>query len=142
MISINATLVVQLINFLVLIWILNKILFRPILKIMTEREKSIQDAKKNMENLRVEADEKARIIEERLHKARKAASVTADEVRKEASAQAKDIIGRAQAQAQTYVADVQAEAEKQADQVRQSMSEYKDAIVEMIFLKVMGRNVT
>ncbi|MBW2324509.1 MAG: ATP synthase F0 subunit B [Deltaproteobacteria bacterium] len=58
MISINATLIVQIINFLVLIWILNRILFRPIFKIVEERKSVIQSSRAEIERLKSEAEER------------------------------------------------------------------------------------
>lgn len=142
MISINATLVVQLINFLILIWILNRVLFKPTFRILEEREKHISDAKEKLISLRKEAENKIQSFEAQMQTARKAAAEKGDEVKGEAEVQAKEIIDQARNQAQEHVSSVQAEAEEQASKVRESMGEYKDAIVDMVFVKVMGRKVT
>lgn len=68
LISINETLVVQLISFLIFLFIINRIMFRPLRKVMNEREtyiediqKDIVDAEKKFEDLtvQIQAQEKA-----------------------------------------------------------------------------------
>lgn len=141
MISINATLVVQIVNFLVLIWILNNLLFKPIFKIIEEREQSVEESKSEIKRLRTQAEHKTRTIEAEMSRARKVAAKRKEEVRGQAAAQAEDIMGRARAKAQEHISAIETEAENQANVVRQSLDEYKDAIVEMVLLKVMGRKV-
>ena len=92
MISINATLIVQVVNLLILIWILNKILFKPILRIMEEREQKITESNAEMERLRVDAAEKAQAIEAQMKQARREASAKKDEVCSRASVEAQRII--------------------------------------------------
>jgi len=54
MISINATLVLQVIHFLVLAFILNKLLFRPVLKIIDERKQHLEKTKIEIGNMKNE----------------------------------------------------------------------------------------
>lgn len=141
MISINATLVVQVINFLILIFILNKILFGPILKTLEEREQSIADTQAEMKRLQVEAHEKAELLESQLSQARRESSARKAEAQAEASSQAEAILDKAQAEATDHFRDAQNRTEAQVEQARSSLSEFKDAIVEMVLLKVMGRKI-
>ena len=141
MININATLVVQLINFLILVWILNRILFKPIFRIIEEREQTLEDSKAEMKRLQVEAEHKSRTLETHLLEARQSASKSKDKISSQAAAQAEEIISQAQAKAEEHISSVKAQAVGQAEQVRQSLGDYKEAIVEMVLLKVMGRKV-
>lgn len=141
MISINATLVVQIVNFLVLIWILNILLFKPIFKIIEEREHSIEKSKSEIKHLRTQAEHKTLTIEAEMSRARKSAAERKETVRGQAVAQAEDIMGRARTQAQEHISAIETEAENQVNEIRQSLDEYKGAIVEMVLLKVMGRKV-
>ena len=57
MININETLIVQLINFLVLLFILNKLLLQPVLKLIGERDAFKFQAKNDIKDIeaRIEA---------------------------------------------------------------------------------------
>ena len=50
MISINATLLIQIINFLVLLYILNCFLFKPVLENVRKRRESIEQARKALDD--------------------------------------------------------------------------------------------
>jgi len=141
MISINATLVLQVINFLVLIWILNRILFKPILKIMEEREKHIASIQTQMNRLRTESEEKAAEIEHQMRQARKKAAAHRDELRDQAAAQAHDLIQRAGAEARDHIHQVQTEMNNQMAEARKSLAEFNESIIEMLFNKIMGRKI-
>ena len=61
LISINETLIFQIISFLIFLFIINRIMFRPLRKVKNEREnyvetiqKDIVDAEKKFENLTVQ----------------------------------------------------------------------------------------
>ena len=141
MISINATLIVQVINFLILMYILDRILFKPILRIVEEREKTVRDSKMEMSRLKIEAEKKAEQIEAQLKDARRTAFEHRQEVVTQANKQADEIIGQALNKAHDHLTSVKDESAKQAAQVRESLSAYTGAIVEMVFAKVMGRKV-
>ena len=141
MISINATLIVQVINFLVLMWILNKILFKPILKVIEERERNIEGVGVEMARLKEDAERKAEELEAQMHEARTSAGQRRDEIRSQASAQANEIIQQAQIKADEHVSTIIQESEKQTAQVRESLLAFKDALAEMITVKVIGRKV-
>lgn len=140
MITINSTLVIQIINFLILIWILNRVFFKPIFKIVEERESKIEGVRAEAVHLKEDAANKARQLDEHLKQARHEASERKDEVRGLAAADAGKIIDEAKAQAQSHIEEISNQAGKEADEVRASVAEFKDALVRMVFLKVMGRN--
>jgi F-type H+-transporting ATPase subunit b len=141
MISINATLVVQIINFLVLIWILNRILFKPILRIIEERETVLEDSRTEMKRLKVEAEEKAHSLDVQMRQARKEAAARRDDARDQANSQALEIMNQAQDEAKEHMEAVRVEAETEAAKAKENLVNFKDAVIEMLFLKVMGRKV-
>ncbi|MCP4001475.1 MAG: F0F1 ATP synthase subunit B', partial [Gammaproteobacteria bacterium] len=53
MISINATLVVQLIHFLLLLFIMNRLMLQPLLKLIREREDYTKRTKSEIKELEV-----------------------------------------------------------------------------------------
>ena len=57
MLQLNSTLFLQIINFLLLMWILNRLLFRPFLKMVEEREAKTLGARTQAGDLTVEAED-------------------------------------------------------------------------------------
>ena len=62
MINLDITLVVQMINFLVLLFVLNKILFRPIRNIIKERNQIVEDFNSDITSLTDQAQD-LRVLE-------------------------------------------------------------------------------
>ncbi|MBW2060673.1 MAG: ATP synthase F0 subunit B [Deltaproteobacteria bacterium] len=139
MISINATLVVQIINFLVLIWILNRILFRPIFRIIEEREKSVESSRADMRRLKTSSEEKIKACEVQLKEARTAAAVHKEEIRGQAAVQARQIMEQARTQAQEHISAIQTEVAIEAERAKADLADFKESIVRLVFTKVMGR---
>ena len=142
MISINATLIFQVINFLILMWILNRLLYRPILKIIEEREQTLENTKLEMNRLKEAATEKAESIEAQLQEARSVASAERDEARHKARTEADAAINKAIHQAEEHIDSVRQKAHQQAVEAREELNNYKTALTEMVLLKVMGRKVS
>ena len=58
MINLDTTLIIQMINFLVLLWILNRFLFKPILDLLDERRGRVQESEERVQNLEAQAAQK------------------------------------------------------------------------------------
>ena len=74
--------------------------------------------------------------------ARQKATERKDQVRDQANTDAGKIIDQAREQAFNDIEAIKVQAKKQADEVRAGIGDYKDAMARMVFLKIMGRNVS
>ena len=101
--SINATLLIQIVAFVLLIWFVNKVLWGPISKLMEERQKRIADG--------LSAAEKGKRELEMAEK-------RAKEVLKDAKEQAQNIIGQAEKRANEIVDDAKVKAQEEAERIR------------------------
>ncbi|WP_373018444.1 F0F1 ATP synthase subunit B [Thiomicrorhabdus sp.] len=101
--SINATLLIQIIAFVLLVWFVNKVLWGPLSKLMEERQKKIADglsaAEKGKHELEL-AEQKAK------------------EVLKEAKAQAQNILSQAEKRSSEIVEDAKVKANEEADRIK------------------------
>ncbi len=87
---------IQLINFLLLLWVLNRLLLQPILRTLDERANRIRTNLQEAERLREEAERQHREYQEQLQRAR-------EDVRAmlaEANAQSERILAQAREQAE------------------------------------------
>lgn len=111
MINFNLTLLVQIIIFLLLLWILNRILFAPLGRMFDERSRRIEQGLAAAEQSRLQAEETQKQIQHQLEQARieaheilrqtsKAADTMRENLAKDARAEADNIIRRAQAEIQ------------------------------------------
>jgi len=100
--QINLTAVVQLLSFLFLLWVLNKLLYKPFLSMMDKRKEKVEGDLLEAENARKRAEELQKEAENSL---------------KEARARADQILSAANVQAEKVVEEAKERAEKEAERV-------------------------
>ncbi len=141
MISINATLVIQVIHFLILVYILNRFMFRPILKLIDERDGHIEKTEKGAD----EALDKTEVLKERfvskVHRARSDATQERAELRESGVAETKELLGRFKKETTVIRAETDKEAEKEIEMARPLMHDQVIVLAEGIIEKMLGRRL-
>lgn len=124
-------LIAQLINFLILLAILYKFAYKPLLKLLNERsikiEKSLEDAKKIEENLAASQNERHRIISE----GERSALKIREQAIAKAEKQSEELLERTRRQAEEIIkqAKQQIEGQKQ-EMIREARVEISDIVIE------------
>ncbi len=116
MLSLDITILYQIIGFLVLLYLLNKFLFRPVQKVMDERKRLTVGTLDKAENIRKEVEEGRLSYEKKLHEARLKGGETRQELKQEALEEEKKLIEAAGL-----------EASEEISRMREKISEEKDA---------------
>ncbi len=115
-----------LINFLILVGVLGKFLYKPFLKMMEDRRQSIQDALDNAEMVNRRADEKMHNYNKRIARAEEEGREIIREAKAKADLQAKAIIDEANEKAAEIAAkaeqNIQREKEKAMEDMRQEIA--------------------
>ncbi len=139
MINVNATLIVQIINFLILMFILNRILLRPISNIIERRSQKIEDEKKRLDNLQQETKElieKCVAVEK---KARKEAAEQSSLLKKEAGEKAEEIFNRAKDDISAIREEADREIDSKIEEASRSLKKFASGLAEELTEKVIGR---
>ncbi len=101
----------QLVAFIALIWILNRLLYRPIRRTLDERARRIREGMEKAE----QAEERERRAEEeyraRLEEARRQAQAIADEAREQGRLEREKFLEQARAEAQRFLEDARLQLE-------------------------------
>jgi len=120
-----ARLLAQLIIFCTLYFVLNKFAFGPIIKVLEERRRRIEEGQANAEKIKVQLAEAEKRYEEIIHKANLEAQQMIDEARKSGDAltqkQAQDAIRQAEEIIAKAKADIEIERNKMVADVRSKM---------------------
>ena len=115
-----------LINFLILVGVLTKFLYKPFLNVMETRKQSIKDALDNAELTNRRADEKMQNYNKRIARAEEEGREIIKEARIKADAQARQIIEDAQAEAGEIMSKaertIEREKEKAMEEMRQEIA--------------------
>ncbi|MEI7838206.1 MAG: F0F1 ATP synthase subunit B [bacterium] len=105
-------LIIQLITFLIVLWVLKKWAFKPILKVLSDRRKLIESGV----NLGNEMKKKEQELEEERKKILHEAQANADKLISDSKDEAKDIISKSEDDAKNRATSILEDANKQIDE--------------------------
>lgn len=135
-------LIAQVVNFLVLLWILNKVLYKPILKVLDERKQKIADSLKNAEQIEKKLAQTEEDRENKLEEAAKEAKKIIDDATKSAT----EIISEAHQKASSDIEDMMQKGKEgiklEREQMHQEMREEMAEIVITALEKVTGKVIS
>lgn len=143
MVSINLdiSLVIQLINFLLLILAMNWLLYRPIRKVLTERREFMDRLKNKAAKAKTELEsgeaEKARLNAESLRQALH----QKNEITARAASEEKNILAEAQEQVARQINDSRAKLQQAASAARSVLAQDVERIAKDMAEKILGRNI-
>jgi F-type H+-transporting ATPase subunit b len=135
------TLWVQMANFLLIVWVLNIILFRPIRKILIQRKEKIVNLEQNIENSDKGAKEKNEAFDSGIREARAKGLNEKNLLLNEAADEEKEIIDKINQKAQADLVEVREKIAKDAEAVRASLQKEIDTFASAIGEKILGRAV-
>jgi F-type H+-transporting ATPase subunit b len=141
MINIDGSLFIQIANFLVLIWLLNIVVYRPIRKILIERKERIKGLEEGIEGRLKDAQEKDEEFSKGIREARARGMEEKEALLQEAAAEEKQIIAKINEKAQADMADVRTKIAADIDAVRSSLRSQVDDFASAIGQKILGRTV-
>ena len=139
MINVNATIVLQIMQFLVLIFILNRLIFRPIMKIMDERSQHVEERRKQLVNLKEETEELVNKCVSMEKDARKEAGENSSELRREANEIAEKIFSDTRDEVSEIKNKAVKEVEAKLEEAQQSLRKEAEKLAEDLAMKVVGR---
>ncbi len=135
-------LVFAIVNFLILMAILRKFLWGPVMKTMDERQKGITESLDKAAVAKKEADETHSMLAGEIENARRQAKAIVEEAQQAGEAVKSDIIDQAQKSASDMITRAQAEIERQkTDAIAQLKGEVADLVV-MTTGKILGENMS
>jgi len=124
-------LIAQIINFGILLFVLKKFLYKPILDILEQRRVKIEKGLKNAERLEGEMGRVKEAREEVLRKANKSAAKILEEARELADSKKSEIIALAQSESERLRVQTQVDLEREKEKV---MAEAREELSELVFM--------
>ncbi len=128
MVNINTTMLWQLVNFFVLLFLLRKFLYSPIKEMLDKRAAQINGDLDDAEARREEAEEIKAEYEQKLKNARSEAQEIVDNAETRANKKAKDIINKAEERAENLKAkkleEIEQAKKEAAAELRDSIADY------------------
>jgi len=141
LISINETMLVQLASFLIFLFIINRIMFRPLRKTMTEREEYIDALKAEIVKADQSLDDMKQRIKDSETAVRQEAFRMRESLMEEASATAEEIFGKARVEIDSQRAEAERYVEGQMTKAQQHLEAESRTLAASIMEKVLGRSI-
>lgn len=130
-----------LINFLILVGVLGKFLYKPFLEFMNNRSQSIKDALDNAEMTNRRADEKMQNYNKRIAKAEEEGREIIRAAKQKADEQASDIIAEAQHKASEIIAKAEVAIEREKEKAMEDMRQEIAVIAMMAAEKIVEHEI-
>jgi F-type H+-transporting ATPase subunit b len=134
-------LVAQLINVILLVWLLSRFLYQPVLNMLNERTRRIQDSLRDAEQVKVQLANARKDYDAELARARQEAAGILAQAQERAKGQEQEIIAQARQEADR----IRNEAREQAVQEReQLLRDLKDQVADLVTItatRVLGEEL-
>ncbi|ADI82946.1 ATP synthase F0 subunit B [Geobacter sulfurreducens] len=141
MISLDLAFVIQVINFLVLMIILNVFLFKPIRKVIADRKAQIDGSRERAAVVDKEVQEKMALYEARLRDVKAKAGAEREVLRKEAQQEESAILEKARKEAADSLASIKSRVAKETVDAKEFLKEQSRPLSLEICQKVLGRSL-
>ena len=141
MISINATLVLQVIHFLILMFILDRLMFRPILKLVRERDGYIENSRKEIVDLQKKTDQLKEAYLEKEMSARQDASKERLELKNMGIEEIKGLFDQSREQVSAIRGDADRKAEAEISKTKPTLGGEAKILAGEIYERVIGRRM-
>lgn len=135
----DASVIVQVGNFILLVILLNVVLYKPIRGILAQRKEKIEGLENVIESSQAKVKEKEDEFNSQIREARSEGVKIKDTLVEGASQEEKKILGDINAKAQADLAEVRGKIAKDVEGVRKALEKEVDAFATAIFEKILGR---
>lgn len=141
LISINETLVVQVVSFLIFLFVMNRLMFRPLRKTMGDRSRHVSDLIQEIDDAETDIARYTREIEKRRAAARTEAFGVTDELEENGKQEAHRIVDAAVKEISVLRKDTEKEIDAQLSEARKHMEKEAAALSLQIMEKVLDRRL-
>jgi len=132
----------QVVNFLILLFLLKKFAYKPILDMLDERKKSIEDAINNAETAKNEAEKMRKEYETRLAEAKQEAQEIMAKATKLGEEMKREIVDNAQSEATKAIQKAQEEINREKDQAIAALRDEVAVLAVMAAGQVLGKAIS
>jgi F-type H+-transporting ATPase subunit b len=139
MITIDITMVIQIINILVLIAVMNAVLYRPIRTILEKRQKKVADLEKDIDTFNKNAKLRLEEFDSKIREARSKAKSEVEAIRGDAQAAGAQKLAEVRKDHDSRKTEQIARIESQFTSVRQELQGQVEGFAREMASKVMGR---
>jgi F-type H+-transporting ATPase subunit b len=140
-VSLDYSLIIQIVNFILLIFILNRILYRPLLGMLDQRKRQFADSEAEIKRLQETVDQKMAAYEEKLHQAKTAAVEEKKEIIRQGAQEVKAITDAVRAEIPALMDEFHSRLAGEMDAAKRILAGQSRKLSVEIAEKVLGRSL-
>lgn len=137
----DKSLIIQIVNFIVLIWALNIVLYRPIRNVLLQRKEKMTGLHQRIDDFNHDIEEKDEVFDAGIKEARVTGLKEKEALILAAEEEEKSITSEINKKAKDDLAEVLAKISKETEEARKSLQKEIDGFVQEIGRKILGRTV-
>ncbi|MCK8601133.1 ATP synthase F0 subunit B [Desulfoferrobacter suflitae] len=141
MINIDATLFVQMVNFFILLFAMNIILYRPIRRLVAQRNEHISEQEQQISQADAEAVAAGQEFEDRIQAARDLGRRKVQDLKDAAYQYEKDLLQKAGEQAGEKVQEMRSKVQAEIGAAREQLRSQVQAFAMDLAQKILGRSI-
>jgi len=140
-VSLDYSLGIQIVNFLLLIFILNLLLYKPILGMIDRRKKQLENSKNEIQRLQESVEQKMAAYEEKLRQAKAAAVEQKNEIIAQGAEQARTVIEAVRAELPGVMEHFHVQTDREIAAARGILTDQSQKLSVEIAEKLLGRSL-
>ncbi len=141
MVSLDYSLGIQIVNFILLIFILNRLLYKPLLGMIDKRKQQLAESEAEIKRLQETVEQKMAAYEEKLRQAKATAVEQKNEIIREGAEEAKEIIDAVRAEIPGLMEQYQTRMEEEIAAAKRILTGRSQKLSVEIAEKVLGRSL-
>ena len=141
MITIDITVVIQIINILILIIVMNAVLYKPVRTALAKRKEKLAELADSIETFKKNAELRKEEISRKLNDARSKAKEEIDKAKGAAQESTAESLAQVRQEAMAAKADQLNEIQKQFADAQQQLSGQIDSFASEMAAKILGRSI-
>lgn len=141
MITMDITLLIQVVNMVVLMFLLNGVLYKPVKKILAERSEKLRGMRGEISKFEMDATSRQKEVNAKMAQASGRAKAALDSARAEAQAAGDSKLAAIKAEADTAKEKQLAEVRSQIDTAKKGLQTEMDGFASEMAGKILGRSL-
>lgn len=124
---------------LLLMWVLNRVLYRPILNGLDQRKEIVEGAARDAESADQKIEKLQQEYDQALQEARKDAKAVYNKYHEEALSKEKGLLTEAQKKSEKFMEKSMTDLEKSSDSAKDELQSHAENLSRQISTKILGR---
>lgn len=141
MIEINQSLIIQIVNFLIFLFIINHLIFKPIVRVINERRERIDGTMDKARLMEIEVQKKLEAYEQRIQEAKSRAANEKERLRRQGESTSKEIVEKARTELARDIPIIRKQIASETERVRRELEKKAQEMATDIACRILGREI-